>query len=158
MCSCLLALLTHSGILSFFQCLHFRMSRLSEDSLWLSQELFELASLGDQHFESQHAYSSYAMSLTLASHCLEQGRAATMIWTSRPDQSAVLLEEDPVAHFVILPNYEEDETVLRETLENLGCSPSAKKHMRMVLAMDRLVAATGHLLPVTVYLQYSKIL
>ena len=31
------------------------------------------------------------------------------------------LEEDPVAHFVILPNYEEGETVLRETLENLGC-------------------------------------
>ena len=69
-----------------------------------------------------------------------------MIWTSRPDQSAVLLEEDPVAHFVILPKYEEDETVLRETLEHLGCSPSAEKHMRMVLAMDRLVAATGHLL------------
>ena len=40
-----------------------------------------------------------------------------MVWTSRPDQSAVLLEEDPVAHFVTLPNYEEDETVLRETLK-----------------------------------------
>ena len=44
----------------------------------------------------------------------------------------VLLVEDPVAHFVILPNYEEDETVLRETPENLGCSPSAERHMRKV--------------------------
>ena len=61
-------------------------------------------------------------------------------------QLALVLEEDPVAHFVILPNYEEDETVLRETLESRGCSLSAEKHMRMVLAMDRLVAATGHLL------------
>ena len=63
-------------------------------------------------------------------------------------QLALFLGEDPVAHFVILPNYVEDETVLRETLENLGCSSSAEKHMRMVLAMDRLVAATGHLLHV----------
>ena len=53
---------------------------------------------------------------------------------------------NPVAHFVIRPNYEEDETVLRETLENIGCSSPAEKHMRMVLAMDRLVAATGHIL------------
>ena len=60
-------------------------------------------------------------------------------------QLALFLEEDPVAHFVILPNFEEDETVLRETLEILGCSPSAEKHMSMVLALDRLVAATGHL-------------
>ena len=44
----------------------------------------------------------------------------------------VLLVEDPVAHFVILPNYEEDETALRETPENLGCSPSAERHMRKV--------------------------
>ena len=29
------------------------------------------------------------------------------------DQSSVLLEEDPVAHFVILPNFEEDETILK---------------------------------------------
>ena len=54
----------------------------------------------------------------------------------------VLLEEDTVTHFVILPNYEEDETVLRETLGNLGCSPSADKHMRIVLAMELFMAAT----------------
>ena len=47
-------------------------------------------------------------------------------------QLALFLEEDPVAHFVILPNFEEDETVLRDNLENLGCYPSAEKHMRMV--------------------------
>ena len=61
-------------------------------------------------------------------------------------QLALFLEEDPVVHFVILPNYQEDETLHRETLENLGRHPSAEKHMRMVLAMDRLVVATGHLL------------
>ena len=33
-----------------------------------------------------------------------------------------------VAHFVILPNYEEDETVLRETLENFGCSLSQQRN------------------------------
>ena len=68
-----------------------------------------------------------------------------------------LLEQDPVTHFVVLPNYQEDEAMLRETLENLGRSPSAEKHMRIVLAMEaregpntrdkaeRLMAATGHL-------------
>ena len=34
------------------------------------------------------------------------------------DQLIVRLEEDPVAHFVILPNYQEDETMLHETLES----------------------------------------
>ena len=48
------------------------------------------------------------------------------------DQSAVLLEEDPVAHFVVFPYYQEDMTRHRDKLENLGCSPSAEKHMRMV--------------------------
>ena len=33
-------------------------------------------------------------------------------------------------------------------LLNLGCFSSAEKHMRMVLAMNRLVAATGHFLRV----------
>ena len=67
-------------------------------------------------------------------------------------------------HFVILPIYQEDETLHRETFENLASSPSAEKHMcmvslenlgrsrsaekhmRIMSAMDRLVAATGHLL------------
>ena len=35
-------------------------------------------------------------------------------------------------HFVILPIYQEDETLHRETFENLASSPSAEKHMCMV--------------------------
>ena len=41
-------------------------------------------------------------------------------------------------HLVTLcsfPNYQEDETMLRETLENLCHSPSAEKHVHIVLAM-----------------------
>ena len=57
---------------------------------------------------------------------------------------------------VVFPNYQEDETLHREALENLGCSPSAGKHVRMVLAMEglegpntqgkaeRFMAETGH--------------
>ena len=40
-----------------------------------------------------------------------------------------------VTHFFVVPNCQEDEAILRETLEDLGRSPSAKKHVRMVLAM-----------------------
>ena len=53
-------------------------------------------------------------------------------------QLTVLLEEGPVARFVILPNCKEDETILRETLGDRGCSPSAEKHMRLVLMMEGL--------------------
>ena len=56
-----------------------------------------------------------------------------------------MLEEDPVAHFGTLPNCQEDETKFRETLGDIGRSPATEKHMRIVLAMERLVAATGHL-------------
>ena len=61
-----------------------------------------------------------------------------------------------VAHFVVLPNYQEVETLHRETLENLGCSPVTEKHKRTVLTMEglegpntqdkaeRLKATTGH--------------
>ena len=57
-------------------------------------------------------------------------------------QLTVLLEEGPVARSVILPNCQKDETILRETLGNLGCSPSADKHMLIVLAMELFMAAT----------------
>ena len=83
----------------------------------------------------------------------------------------VLLVEDSVAHFVILPNYEEDETVLRETPENLGCSPSAERHMRKVSLenlfplsfsspntqdqVERLIAETGHHLEDTPNTQWA---
>ena len=35
-------------------------------------------------------------------------------------------------HFVIPPNFQEDETLLRETLENRGRSLSAEKHVHIV--------------------------
>ena len=61
-----------------------------------------------------------------------------------------------VAHFVVLPNYQEVDTVHRETLENLGCSLATEKLKRTVLTMEglegpntqdkaeRLMATTGH--------------
>ena len=68
-----------------------------------------------------------------------------------------MLEEELVAHSVVLPNYQEDETLLRETLENLGRSRSTEKYIRLMLTMEgldgpntqdkaeRFMAATGHL-------------
>ena len=44
-------------------------------------------------------------------------------------------EEDPVTHFVVLPNLQKDEGMLRDTLVNLCRSPFAEKHMRNVLAI-----------------------
>ena len=41
-----------------------------------------------------------------------------------------------LTHSVVLPNYQEDETMLRETLENRGRSLSTEKHKRIVLAME----------------------
>ena len=49
-----------------------------------------------------------------------------------------LLEEDLVAHFIVLPNYKEVETLLRETLENLGRSLATEKHKRSGLTMEGL--------------------
>ena len=34
------------------------------------------------------------------------------------------------------------DTILRETLGNLGCSPLVEKHMRILLAIVRFMAAT----------------
>ena len=59
-------------------------------------------------------------------------------------------------HVVVLPNYQEDEAMLRETLEDtrrspfaekymsivLAISPLADKHMRIVLAKELFMAAT----------------
>ena len=67
-----------------------------------------------------------------------------------------LLEEDLVANFVVLPNYHEDEAMLRDTLKNLGRSPSPEKQVRIGLTTEaregpktqdkaeRLLVATGH--------------
>ena len=49
----------------------------------------------------------------------------------------VFLKEDPVTHIVVLPNLQEDEGMLRETLEKfLSALPSAEKYMRIVLTME----------------------
>ena len=45
-----------------------------------------------------------------------------------------MVKEDTVPYVVVLPYFREDEAVLRETLQNLGRSPPAEKHMRIVLA------------------------
>jgi hypothetical protein len=72
-----------------------------------------------------------------------------------------LKEEDSattdVVHFVILPNYKEEESMLKETLENLGRAPMAQSRVRVILGMEqregpgveqkaaRLIAETSHL-------------
>jgi len=72
-----------------------------------------------------------------------------------------LAEQNPdctdTAHFVILPSYKEDETMLKETLENLARSPMAKSRLRVLLGMElregpnvrekarRIIADTSHL-------------
>mmetsp|Transcript_55922 Transcript_55922/g.142245 ORF Transcript_55922/g.142245 Transcript_55922/m.142245 type:complete len:688 (-) Transcript_55922:1-2064(-) len=62
-----------------------------------------------------------------------------------------------VLHIVLLPNYLENEAMLKATLENLGRSPMARGRTRIVLAMearegaggrekaDRLIQQTSHL-------------
>jgi len=64
--------------------------------------------------------------------------------------------ESDAAHIVLLPNYKEDEAMLKVTLENIGRSPMAREHIWVVLGMearepecqkkaDRLISATKHL-------------
>ena len=43
-----------------------------------------------------------------------------------------------MAHFVILPKFQEDEPKFRQALGNLCRSPSVEKHVRIVLAMEGL--------------------
>eukprot|EP00928_Gymnodinium_smaydae_P043672 TRINITY_DN29218_c0_g4_i1.p1 TRINITY_DN29218_c0_g4~~TRINITY_DN29218_c0_g4_i1.p1 ORF type:complete len:709 (-),score=128.10 TRINITY_DN29218_c0_g4_i1:129-2255(-) len=62
-----------------------------------------------------------------------------------------------VLHIVLLPNYKENEKMLKETLLNLACSPMARERVRVVLAMEaregdpgrekanRLISETSHL-------------
>ena len=91
---------------------------------------------------------------------LSQFFSSVGAWRMRPALSIdwhTLLEGDLVAHFVVLPNYQEDETMHRETLENLDRCPETKKHKDVVLTMvglegpntqdkaKRFMAATGHI-------------
>ena len=52
------------------------------------------------------------------------------------DPLAEILEEDPVAYIVVLPNCQGDEVALREPLENLVRSPSAERRVLIVLDME----------------------
>ena len=42
-----------------------------------------------------------------------------------------------LTHSVVFPNYQEDVSMLRESLENLGRPRSAEKHVRIGLAAVR---------------------
>jgi hypothetical protein len=65
--------------------------------------------------------------------------------------------DSDATHIVILPNYKEDETMLAQTLSNIGRSPMARENIRVVLAMEaregpsgqrkaeRLIEKTSHL-------------
>ena len=69
---------------------------------------------------------------------VDRSRNFQQHWRRRPAlsiDSHTLLEGDPVAHFVVLPNYQEDESMHQETLENLGSSPPTEKHKCIVLTM-----------------------
>ena len=52
------------------------------------------------------------------------------------------LEEDPVIHFVVLWNLQEDEGMLRETLENLCRSPFGRETQAYCVAMEGLEGLT----------------
>eukprot|EP00421_Protoceratium_reticulatum_P062992 CAMPEP_0168403798 /NCGR_PEP_ID=MMETSP0228-20121227/24313_1 /TAXON_ID=133427 /ORGANISM="Protoceratium reticulatum, Strain CCCM 535 (=CCMP 1889)" /LENGTH=642 /DNA_ID=CAMNT_0008417409 /DNA_START=29 /DNA_END=1957 /DNA_ORIENTATION=+ len=47
-------------------------------------------------------------------------------------------------HVVILPNYRENERMLKETLDNIGNSPLAPTRIRVVLAMEAREGPAGH--------------
>jgi hypothetical protein len=53
--------------------------------------------------------------------------------------------ESDVAHIVILPNYNEDEKMMKQTLENIARSPMASDNIRVVLAMEAREGKKGQL-------------
>lgn len=58
-----------------------------------------------------------------------------------------LMEADPdvndVLHIVLLPNYKENEGMLKETLDTIGQSPLARSRVRVVLAMEAREGTSG---------------
>mmetsp|Transcript_38216 Transcript_38216/g.110263 ORF Transcript_38216/g.110263 Transcript_38216/m.110263 type:complete len:717 (-) Transcript_38216:237-2387(-) len=100
--------------------------------------------------------SNLAIASMVGAYNLRQG--SMVDWQDLLEQ---LQNEDPTAndvlHIVLLPNYKENEKMLKETLENLGRSPMARSRTRIILAMEaregpagrekaeRLIAATQHL-------------
>lgn len=61
-----------------------------------------------------------------------------MDWYTRYEQEAGLdaLDWDDVHHVVIIPNYKEEMTTLRQTLQHLAAQYEARKRMTIVLAME----------------------
>mmetsp|Transcript_43608 Transcript_43608/g.79463 ORF Transcript_43608/g.79463 Transcript_43608/m.79463 type:complete len:743 (+) Transcript_43608:55-2283(+) len=77
------------------------------------------------------------MSIFSAVGAFRMRRDAQIDWHSK---LVGLQSNDPastkVMHFVIIPNYKEDEDMLIETLENIARSPIAKECIRVVLGME----------------------
>lgn len=85
-------------------------------------------------------------------------RETAVDWTAQLEE---LQREDPEStdcmHMVLLPNFKENEHMLRQTLENLASAPGARENLHIVLAMEaregssgrekaeRLIADTTHL-------------
>jgi len=100
--------------------------------------------------------SNLALSSLLGAFRLREGTSTD--WHAKLQ---ALQNEDPMAHdvmhIILLPNYCENESMLKDTLENLSWSPMARGRTRVVLAMEaregaagrekaeRLVEATSHL-------------
>eukprot|EP00445_Apocalathium_hangoei_P014618 CAMPEP_0203887292 /NCGR_PEP_ID=MMETSP0359-20131031/31017_1 /ASSEMBLY_ACC=CAM_ASM_000338 /TAXON_ID=268821 /ORGANISM="Scrippsiella Hangoei, Strain SHTV-5" /LENGTH=682 /DNA_ID=CAMNT_0050808281 /DNA_START=40 /DNA_END=2088 /DNA_ORIENTATION=- len=100
--------------------------------------------------------ANLAFSSMLGAYRLREG--TRIDWHALLEQ---LQNDDPTAndvlHIVLLPNFKENERMLKETLENLGCSPMARGRTRVVLAMEaregqaarekaeRLISQTSHL-------------
>ena len=61
-----------------------------------------------------------------------QSSAGLVLGTSvlgRPSIGILSSTEKPVAHFVVLPDFHEDEAVFREAFGHLGRAPSAERHL-----------------------------
>ena len=63
----------------------------------------------------------------------DDAHAACLVRSASSISSHSLLEEE-LSHTFSLPNYQEDVSLFREILENLGHSRSAEKHVHIVLA------------------------
>jgi hypothetical protein len=85
-------------------------------------------------------------------------RACSVDWDERlrTMQENSSVSSSCIGHIVLLPNYAEDESMLKHTLENIGRSSMACESIRVVLAMEgretgvqqkaeRLIAETKHL-------------
>jgi len=98
------------------------------------------------------------MSICSGIGALKMRRESSKDWTSMLQElQNTDLRARSAMHIVILPNYQEPESMLAQTLENLGRSPLAMQQMNIVLAMEaregtagqekanRLVSAKKHL-------------